>query len=589
VNKSPLFFFFVAILLLSIIPPCAEGQARAGKHTGVEVPPNLAEGLAIGLVYVHFEKSTGDQVRDERLRQGVLHEALQADVAGGASFNTLVADMAVKRIAKVPSIERARYAVYQTDNSADRIAVVFFIEAVSQEAAEPKKPKGMLPSGTFREWPLIYENDSSRLTFILNGGFGAYTDTDPFFGWGKLFNERNPIADKPAGRGTTAVAESYLEPGIGGITRLGDTPFYPYGAFTYMGTWSSGSDVYSGGSRTYGDVEKAYAGVIYDLPGKDNVLNISYGRQEYQLRDGFLISKIPGSTDAGHRGALNLGPRNTYKRAGFARLRLGSFAFEGFLVQPEELRDVRTDTRILGANVQYNFPSGLEPAFAFIYVPKSEKTYIAAGGRRLLREGLRTFNPALTLKRLFGVEGLWLKAEYAYQDNEDFDMEAHAYYGWAGYRAARVSWGPTVSYRYSFFSGDNPRTRTFERFDPLTSGTQNFFLPGLISSKVVQNANLRTHRVTFSVYPRQTLELMLEYFHHSADRLNNLGGVGPLQTLQSHSLVQELAFNTFWFMGKNYFFQGVAATAIPGSAIKRAVPGSTDNWYCLQASLYFFF
>jgi hypothetical protein len=286
---------------------------------------------------------------------------------------------------------------------------------------------------------------------------------------------------------------------------------------------------------------------------------------------------------------LNLGPRNTYARAGIAQLRLGSLTLDGFLVQPEELRSVRTDTQILGGNIQYNLPSGVEPAFAFMFVPRSDKIYIAPNGTRLPREGLRTFNTALTVRRLFAVDGLWLKGEYAYQNNEHFHMAAYAYYGWVGYRAEYIAWRPGMSYRYSFFSGDDPRTSRFERFDPLTSGTQNFFVPGLISSKVVQNANLRTHRVTFSVYPRKTLELIIEYFNHSSERLNNLGGVGPLQTLQSHSLVQELAFNTFWFIGKNYYFQGVATMGIPGAAIKHAVPDSTDNWYSLQASLYFFF
>ncbi len=418
---------------------------------------------------------------------------------------------------------------------------------------------------------------------------GAYSDTNPFFGHSDIFLRNSPIVNNPAGRGTTTLMESYLEPGIGGITRVEDTPLYPYGALTYLMTWSSGQDIYTSGSRTWGDFGKAYAGFIYDLPGKGNVLNVSYGKQEYQLRDGFLIATIPGSNNLAYRGALNLGPRITYDRAGFARLKLGDFSLEGIVLEPDELRVTSTDTRLLGVNAQYNFPAGVEAAFSYLYVPTSDRLYILPDGRRFSREGLRTFNPSLTIKRLFGLDGLWIKGEYAYQNNENFDMSAYAWYAWAGYRAETWTWRPGVSYRYAFFSGDDPSTATYERFDPLFSGRSNFFVPGLISSKVVNNSNLRTQRATFSVYPKETLEILLEYFNHAAVRLNNLGGIGPLQTLSSRSLVQELQLNVFWFIGKNFYAQGIASVAKPGEAINQALGGNAKNWYALQTSLYFFF
>jgi len=44
-----------------------------------------------------------------------------------------------------------------------------------------------------------------------------------------------------------------------------------------------------------------------------------------------------------------------------------------------------------------------------------------------------------------------------------------------------------------------------------------------------------------------------------------------------------------YYVGKHYFFQGIASVAIPGEAIDQAVGGSADNWYTLQAALYMFF
>jgi hypothetical protein len=115
------------------------------------------------------------------------------------------------------------------------------------------------------------------------------------------------------------------------------------------------------------------------------------------------------------------------------------------------------------------------------------------------------------------------------------------------------------------------------------------FLPGIVFSKVYKNANLITNRATFSIKPADTLEFSLDYFHHRADELNNLGGIGPLQTLGSRDIGQEVTLTVFNYIGKHLFFQGIASVGIPGEAIDQAVGGGAENWYTLQASLYLFF
>jgi hypothetical protein len=146
-----------------------------------------------------------------------------------------------------------------------------------------------------------------------------------------------------------------------------------------------------------------------------------------------------------------------------------------------------------------------------------------------------------------------------------------------------------LSYRWSTFSGDDPDTQTFERFDPLFSGGLGNFLPGIVFSKVYKNANLTTNRATLSVKPSDQLELILDYFHHRADSLNNLGGIGPLQTLQSRDIGQELTLTTYRYIGKNLFFQAIASVGMPGKAIERALGPDTEDWYTVQAALYMFF
>jgi hypothetical protein len=565
---------------LSVI---AETGTREAKR-GVEIQAEIAEGLPIDLVYIHLEKSTGDPAKDEGLKKQV---ATAFAIPEGTTFRQVVVEFGLKRIRQLASVQSADFKLYKALPGGE-VVVALFVSPLEQ-AIVPPKAKGILSTGHIRDFPTIFENDRSRFVFILNGGTGLFSDTDPWFGgFGQAFNRNSPIAKDPAGSGTSTWVEGYIEPGLGGIFQLSDYPLYPYGAVSYLMSGSSGHDIYNSGTRGYGDFEKLYAGVIWALPGEDSLVDASIGRQVYQLRDGFLLSKVPVSTSVGDRAALYLGPRLTSKNTALVRARAFGFGMDAFLIEPSEPDEIATDTRLAGVNLQYPF-SNTNFAFTYFYTPESESIYRTPDGRRLPREGLRTFNPSLSMRNLFGLDGSWIKTECAYQNHEDFDMSAQAGYVWVGYQAKRYSWRPALSYRWSMFTGDNPDTQTFERFDPLFSGGLGNFLPGIIFSKVYKNANLITNRATFSVQPSDTLELILDYFHHRADELNNLGGIGPLQTLQSKDIGQEVTLTAFYYIGKNLFFQGIASVGIPGEAIDQAVGGSAKNWYTLQAALYMFF
>jgi hypothetical protein len=555
------------------------------ESKGVEILPEIAEGLPIALVYVHLEKSTGDHERDEGFKKEV-SDAFRFGVGG--LFRRLTAEIGLKQVRKLASVQSAEYKVYEAVPSS-QIVVVIFVTPISEKEEIPKKPSGMAVSKRIQDFPTIFENDRSKFVFILNGGMGVYSDTNPWFGgYGDVFNTNSPIAKDPASSGTSTWVEGYLEPGLGGILQIGDYPIYPYGAVTYTISGTYGHDIYNSGAWGHGEFEKLYLGFIYDLPGKGNVLDFSVGKQIYQLRDGFLLSKIPVSTQVGERAALYLGPRLASKNTILGRLRAFGFSLDAFMIDPSEPDVIKTDTRLLGINLQYKFRN-IDVAFTYFYIPRSDSVYRTPDGQQLPREGLRTFNPSLSITDLMGLEGLWFKGEYAYQNHEDFSMAAQAGYAWIGYQAQKLPWRPTLSYRFSLFTGDDTETNKFDRFDPMFSGGLGNFLPGIVFSKVYKNSNLLTHRATFSLKPLNTLEFVLDYFNHRADELNNLGGIGPLQTLQSKSIGQEVTFTTYWYIGRHLFWQGIASAGIPGGAIKRAVPGTAKNWYTLQAALYFFF
>ena len=244
---------------------------------------------------------------------------------------------------------------------------------------------------------------------------------------------------------------------------------------------------------------------------------------------------------------------------------------------------METDTRLTGGTVGYNDGEIVDAALTYLAVPRSQKPYLAPDGSvTATREGLRTISPSVWLTDVFGVEGLWFKGEFAYQTHEQLDMRAYAYALWPGYRADHLPWKPGISYRFTSFSGDDPATATYERYDPLFSGGQNNYVPGMLLSSVLLNANLRSQRLSLTANPSDQIGLTLEYSIHRANSTNNAGAIGPLQQLTSKDLAQEVDLFCNVYVGKSLYVQGVLAAAIPGAAIKEAVGGSAKNWYAAQ-------
>jgi hypothetical protein len=570
------------------ISPAAAQVAREPPVAalGPQVLPELVEGVRVAAAVARLEGSTGDPARDERLRQRV------AEIGGtlrGVTLQRFTLEGVIQAVARLPDVAQARYSLYASV-PAGQVVIVFEVVPSALPVTAPPGPEGLLATGRADALPVLYRDDHSLLKLILNGGAGGYATSNPFFGRSELFTRGNLAARDPAGPGTTGWAEAYVEPGIGGIGRVGGLPLYAYGAATYLASASWGQDIYDSGTRHHGAFEQAYGGILVDLPGKGNSLNVSAGRQIYQLRQGFLVSKIPGSTNLGSLGALWLGPRLAFDHTIIAKLKLGALSAEAIRLEPSEFPGQETGTRIEGATVGYADGRHVDAAVSYLRVPASSRGYLAPDGSSLgTRKGLETISPSLWLTEPFGLEGVWFKGEYARQTHEEIDMSARAYALWLGYRAEKEPWKPGISYKYTSFGGDDPATGRFERYDPLLAGGQNNYVPGMLLSSVLVNANLQSHRLTLTASPTPQLSLTAEYTVHRAEQLNNRGAIGPLQVLGSKALAREIDLFASLTLGKNYYIQGLLAAAMPDDAIKDALAGTAKNWLAVQLSAYYFF
>jgi hypothetical protein len=537
-----------------------------------------AEGAPVSRVTVMLARGSGNPARDQ-----ALVVRLQSALAPleGRSFRRAL-------IERELALARGRIGSGQIDYTLESgpipgtLSIRVMVDTAGEVAGQPPAPMGALVGQT-GQLPVLYRSDRALLTLLINGGFGLYGDLNPWFGATRALIGRSPLAGRLPGA-SPAWTEGFVEYGLGGATQIGDSPFYAYGALTGLTSWSLGQDIYRNDARSMTGVEKAYAGVLYVDPTTGGSLNVSVGRQNVTLNDGFLVHFVRGSANIGQRAGLYLGPRNANALSAVADGRLGPLSFKAFYIDPNELPLVDSRTTYAGFNLRYQITPTLSVDGTIITVPESGSSFVLPGGQRVPKEGLRTLAGHVRWNRAFGVEGLWLASELAHQTSDRFPMSAFAGYGLIGYQASTLPWSPSLSYRYSHASGDDPRTRRYERYDALLSTGLGNWLQGVTFGKLVSNSNLAVHRLQFNLQPTPAVNLTFDWHLLRAPERNNLGSNPAIAQLSSADIGQEFTTTVRLAINRNLYLQSLVSVAVPGRAYRDA--GLRKNWTTLQASLY---
>ncbi|MFN3890633.1 MAG: alginate export family protein [Beijerinckiaceae bacterium] len=552
-------------LLCAILPAATDARAQTGGAGPIPLP-DQAEGARIATVRVDLRASGGSAARDEailtRLRASL--SALE-----GTAFNRQSIEARIVAIQQRIGSGRIDYRL-ATAWPVDGLLLVFELD--TREEVSPSRPLTTL-----------YRSERAQVSLIAGGGFGLYSDIHPWFGRPALFNAGSPIAGRLPGR-NPAWTEGYVEPGLGAAAQVGDSPFYVYGAATYITSWSYGQDIYRNDPRVFNSLEKAYGGLLYVDPDENRSLNVSAGRQNFTLNDGFLIHFVRGSTNAAERSGLYLGPRNANDFSVVADFQSGAWRLKAFYIDPNELEYLESRTTFAGSNLRYAFTPDFAADVTFVAIPRSSTRFANPFGLALPREGLQALAGHARYRNAARVRGLWLEGELAHQTNENFPMSAWAGYALAGYLASWAPWTPSLSYRYAYFSGDDPLTRRYEKYDPLLSTGLGVWLQGVTFGKLTANTNLETHRLQFNVAPNPALNITFDWHLLRAAQYNNIGANPALSQLASRALGQEFTLTARWALSRNIYLQTVASQAIPGRAFTAI--GADKPWTTLQASLY---
>ena len=575
---------------------------RFPRSAGVAVAGILAAaGLSATLPDPVLAQSYAAEALDNRPIGRV--DVVIANPSSETALNDRVTDTVRRSLALFPgarfSQDRANFAVGQARRNRSVAAIDYdlspgaagtvdvTVTVTLVDDANPQRGEGILATGNPSDFPLLYDQGGSRLQFKLEALTLYYANNNAWYGRPDLMLAGNPlVVGQPAGAGHDDWIETYLHYGLYGITPLSQTT-YVYGGLSAITAGSYGQELFTDETRTYTGVEDAYVGFITgrtDEVGNRLAFNVSAGRQRFTLANAFLIANT--AFNGNERAALQANARWSADLVVLGQFVWNNTKAEAFWVDPDELPVLDTGTTIAGVNLESVVQPGLMLGASWLTVPESSQNYFSPTGTIAgTREGLELWDARFTYTQAGGRAGFFGGAEFARQTNRNFDMDARAAFGEIGYSFAEARWSPAVSYRVSYFSGDDPSTATYERWDPLLSGgTGEQWVQGANHFKVVQDSNVIAHRLQGRLRVAPKVELVPQLWAFYADQTNNIGGNPALSFMSDDEYGYEANMTVKWFVDRNIYVHGHVAYTIPGQAVTDALAGTEEDW--LSAMLF---
>lgn len=352
-----------------------------------------------------------------------------------------------------------------------------------------------------------------------------------------------------------------------------------------LGTFGDGDAAgFTTGDESDADIENAYLG----WRSARGTLDVSVGRQGFQLGDGFLIAGDaislgegldPLGVDVDRGGAYYLAGRKSFSNTAIVNYDPdGPLRGDLFWLQSDN--PYHQDTELAGINLEMVDDSKGTLGLSYLNVLDVDRGADLALWDQ--RDGMDVIS--LRGQGSLGVEDLFLSFEYVDQSGGDTAVEndAYAWYVEAGWTFSNQPWSPGVNVRYAEFSGDEANTGDNEAFDPLFFGfTRGFgtWYQGEVASNYAGPANSgnEVQRVEFTLAPRADLQLAAQYWDFSArDDAADLDG-------------QEIDLYALWSINDQFVFSPLIGWYKPEGDDVIASQGNDDSNLYVQAVLMYFY
>jgi hypothetical protein len=552
----------------------------AGERIYAQVSGTFYEGELITSVNYVFENQLTDSLAGRNLEQTVKRAF---PVFPQTTVRILLLDAYTNKVRKLTQVADAQYEVRPSQLGGIEITLTVVI---TDEGKEQKDKTGLLAGG--KDFPMLYLDNKSLLTVKFAMAEMLYSNNNAWYGREDEMLNGNPLAHNPAGSGYTGWIEGWFSGGLYGITTLSSKrSMYLYGGVSYLVSGSAGRELFTDQSRIYGAFDDAYIGFLGTVSypsGNRLTYNLSMGRQQFSVGKGFIIRNTASNGD--NRGALQLNPRWASDYLGLTSLRYNNYLLQVFQLDPDELQIVDSRTLIRGINAEWGDGYSNQIGIMLLGVPQSSFNYYTPLGEVLGREGLRLYNIRYYGNKPPGIAGLFYKGELAYERNVNFNMAAFSGYAEIGWSFAKSPGTSALRYRYAYFSGDNPDTERYERWDPLlTGGNGEEWVIGANHFKVVQNSNMNVHQLQANIRPWTKIELVPQAIYMYAAQNNNIGGNPGLGYMPKKEYGYEFNISVKYFQSKRWYWHGHIAYTIPGMGVREALGDDVKPW--LSVMMFF--
>jgi hypothetical protein len=546
---------------------------EVGAQTYTIIPD---EDLPVETVIVTIANPSADKARNQRIE-----DAVRRSIAlfPGSRFSSERAEFAMNIARRDPNVADITYSL----SPGVRVGVVVSVTVTLADGQPFERGRGYFLTGDTHDLPVLYDKNGTMLLAKLEALALYYGNNNAWYGHPEAMLAGNPLVQgRPAGAGYTDWGEAYVQYGIYGITPLSQNT-YAYGGLSSITSGSAGQELFTDLTRTYTAIEDAYAGIVSgrtDDAGNRLTVNLTAGRARFTLANAFLISNT--AQNGYDRAALQANARWAADELIYGAMTWNSTRLEAFYVAPNELPILDTDTRIAGLNFQTDTSTGWRFAGSWLTVPKSTQAYFAPDGTVVgTRQGMKLFDLRFAYTPPDPTKpGPFFGGEIARQTNRLFDMDAWAGYGEVGYSFPHLPWSPAVSYRVGYFSGDDPDTPAYERWDPLLSGGNGEqWVQGINHFKVVQDSNVIAHRIQARLRVTPRVELVPQLWAFYAASLNNIGGNPALTFLAEDEYGFEANITAKWFVSRRLYVHGDIAYTVPGKAVQSALSGKAKDWF----------
>lgn len=426
----------------------------------------------------------------------------------------------------------------------------------------------------------LVDDNGSSVTFGIEAAAGYFHTVNTNFGIGRidLRTEENT--------GDTRWTEGYVKPSIN-AAHIFDQAGKLYGGVAIVGDFTAGdgdAGGYTAGGDGGGDLERLFAGwssaqLMGDSWGED-AIDISYGRQDFHIGDGFLI--YDGNLDQFKKGAYWLTPRTAFKQAGLVRINTQPVRGDLFYLKSDPDQD---ETELAGANIEYVAKDLGTLGITYFRVLDASPT--ASLG---VRDGMDVLSLRATELALPAAPNLAFWGEYVAEtgSGRDGQIDANAWYLEARYKFADWPWSPTLSYRYATFSGGEVDDATRRDFDPLFYGATDrgwgTWVQGEITGNyLLFNSNQRDHMLHVSVSPSESLDLGLLYYRFFLDKNQYYG-----TPVTDDHFDDEVNLYADWTINEHLSLSAVYGIAFPGAAAEQ-VFGDDQPYQLFEIAIYLTF